>query len=144
MTHVLRFRPAARLGPARAALALLSACQPAGPAEPVARADYTTFCTACHGSAGRGDGPLAASLPRRPADLSRLAARNGGVFPKTRVMSQIDGYIRNRHGGGGPMPEFGYVLEGATTVYDDGSGRPVPVPARLLALAEYLERLQRP
>jgi hypothetical protein len=144
MTHVLRFRPAARLGPALAALAVLAACQPAGPAEPVARADYTTFCTACHGSAGRGDGPLAASLPRRPADLSRLAARNGGVFPKTRVMSQIDGYIRNRHGGGGPMPEFGYVLEGATTVYDDGSGNPVPVPARLLALADYRERLQRP
>jgi mono/diheme cytochrome c family protein len=141
-TNRLRLRPAAAL--LGAALSALAACQPTGPVEPVARADYTTYCTACHGRTGRGDGPLAASLPRRPADLSRLAARNGGVFPKTRVMSQIDGYIRNRHGGGGPMPEFGYVLEGATTVYDDGSGRPVPVPARLLALAEYLERLQRP
>ena len=30
---------------------------------------YATHCTGCHGAQGKGDGPLAASLPRRPVDL---------------------------------------------------------------------------
>lgn len=30
---------------------------------------YAAHCVACHGAQGRGDGPLAAGLPRRPVDL---------------------------------------------------------------------------
>jgi putative copper resistance protein D len=32
---------------------------------------YAANCTACHGAAGHGDGPLAAGLPVRPADLTQ-------------------------------------------------------------------------
>jgi hypothetical protein len=58
------------------------------------------------------------------------------------VMSAIDGFLRTRHGGGGPMPAFGEVLASPLVTWDDGSGRPVPVPSRLLGLADYLETLQ--
>jgi len=32
---------------------------------------YQTYCTGCHGSSGKGDGPAAKTLPMRPADHTR-------------------------------------------------------------------------
>lgn len=55
------------------------------------RWDYENSCASCHGVAGRGDGPLVRYLVSLPSDLSLLAKRNGGVFPKDRVASMIDG-----------------------------------------------------
>jgi mono/diheme cytochrome c family protein len=31
---------------------------------------YDTFCTACHGTSGRGDGPAAVALPVKPKNLA--------------------------------------------------------------------------
>jgi len=36
------------------------------------RRAYQTYCTGCHGSSGRGDGPAAKTLPVRPADHTRV------------------------------------------------------------------------
>jgi putative copper export protein/mono/diheme cytochrome c family protein len=44
---------------------------------------YAANCTQCHGIEGRGDGPLAASLPIRPADLTEphlFAHKVGDIF----------------------------------------------------------------
>lgn len=44
---------------------------------------YSANCTACHGVDGRGDGPLAATLPARPADLTEphlFAHQIGDIF----------------------------------------------------------------
>ena len=44
---------------------------------------FASHCTACHGSSGRGNGPLAQSLPVRPADLMEahvLQHRDGDLF----------------------------------------------------------------
>ncbi len=44
---------------------------------------YVANCTPCHGADGRGDGPLAASLPTRPADLTEshlFAHKIGDIF----------------------------------------------------------------
>jgi high-affinity iron transporter len=41
---------------------------------------YTELCFGCHGAAGRGDGPAAAGLAPRPADLAN-AARMRGLSP---------------------------------------------------------------
>jgi len=45
-------------------------------------ASYDATCAQCHGSLGRGDGPLAAKLPTRPADLGEHVAhhRSGELF----------------------------------------------------------------
>ena len=60
------------------------------------------------------------------------------------VMGKVYGYSRGEGGGGGPMPEFGPLLEGESVLYDAGDGIPTPTPVRLIDLAEYVRSLQRP
>jgi mono/diheme cytochrome c family protein len=52
---------------------------------------FQFYCTSCHGRDGRGDGPVAASLTRRPADLTMIARRRGGHFPSEEVELLITG-----------------------------------------------------
>ncbi len=52
---------------------------------------FRTYCATCHGTSARGDGPLASSMTRKPADLTEIARRNGGLFPTERVSRTIDG-----------------------------------------------------
>lgn len=120
-----------------AILALAAACG----TEPEAAADgaalFARNCAACHGPAATGG--AAAGAP----DLTRLAARNGGTFPETRVMSVIDGYTR-RDQHGARMPEFGALLEGDRMLWQPPEGgAAVPTPRALVALAAYLQTLQR-
>jgi len=98
-------------------------------------------CAICHGNAGRGDGILAKSLTPPPPDLTRITFRERDVFPRTRVLSVIDGYTRQAPDE--TMPEFGLLLEGETVpvVLEDGKLSPVPRP--LAALLVYLESIQR-
>jgi mono/diheme cytochrome c family protein len=119
-----------------AAAAALAACvqEP----EVSGRSDYLALCAGCHGAEAKG-GP-ADGLGKAPADLTRIAARNGGVFDYAAVMSRIDGYTRND--AGQVMPDFGALLEGDTVMVDLGDGRLTPTPARLFGLAQYLASIQ--
>lgn len=106
------------------------------------RSLFVDYCVSCHGAGGRGDGPAASGLGKQPTDLTGLAARNGGTFPKVHVMSVIDGYTR-RDDRGSRMPELGPALqEGPLVMVDTGDGIVTPTPANLVALANYLETLQ--
>ena len=123
---------------------LLAGCVPQQPSGPSGRSLFEANCAACHGAAGRGDGPAAAGLPKVPADLSRIAARRGGAFPMAEVMSTINGYFRPDDS---VMPHFGVVDEisgGAKVMLDTGDGIASPAPEGLVALADYLKTLQRP
>ncbi|SLN74366.1 Cytochrome c [Roseivivax jejudonensis] len=129
---------------------LLAACDDASPergdagAMPVAAEGaqiYTEYCALCHGASGRGDGRLASEMTRQPADLTRLAAQNGGTFPTAAVLSKIDGYIQ-ADSVAPVMPEFGELLAGDTVPYDSGDGIETPTPRRLVALVEYLRTIQ--
>ena len=110
--------------------------------EPIdGRTAYLENCAACHGAAGMGNGPVARDLGEVPPDLTLIAARNGGVFPRDEVMSIIDGLNRDPHFSAA-MPEFGAGDLGETVIVEeDGLGTPVPMT--LLALTDYLESLQR-
>ncbi len=103
--------------------------------------DYADFCAACHGAGGKGDGIAAKGLTKAPADLTALSRTNGGKFPTTKVMAQIWGYAGAK--GRGVMPDFAPMLEGDLVLYDGGDGIDTPTPQRLVALAEYLKRLQK-
>lgn len=102
---------------------------------------FAENCAACHGADGRGAGPAAAGLAVTPPDLTRIAARNGGVFPRDQVASTIDGLDRGAHFSTA-MPEFGAGDLGPLVMTDE-NGVPVPIPADLLALTDYIESIQR-
>lgn len=118
---------------------LLAAC--VAQERPTGAEDFASYCAACHGVSGRGDGPLAAELEKRPADLTRLARRNGGAFPTTKVMAKIWGYTGGQRGTE-VMPNFGPLLESDLRPYDGGDGILTPTPERLVQIAEHLKRMQ--
>ncbi len=56
-------------------------------------------CASCHGADGKGTGPLTAKLKTKPADLTKLAKGNKGVFSPDVLYKMIDGReaLRNYH-----------------------------------------------
>jgi mono/diheme cytochrome c family protein len=52
---------------------------------------YKAYCAVCHGSDATGNGPMAPALKVTPPDLTRIAERNGGLFPMARVERIIAG-----------------------------------------------------
>ena len=108
--------------------------------EPTGAQDFANYCASCHGAGGKGDGPAAAGLGKKPADLTQLAGPDGKI-PMTRVMSKIWGYTRAPDGT--LMPRFAPLLESDQMVlFDSGDGIPTPTPRRLVQLAEYLQTIQ--
>ena len=71
---------------------------------------FRTYCASCHGTSARGDGPLADSMRTRPADLTEIAKRNKGVFPREQVFRIIDGRQPMKGHGGNDMPVWGDVF----------------------------------
>lgn len=121
----------------------LAACVlPGQPHVPSGRQDFESLCSSCHGVDGSGTGEMADLLDRKPADLTQLAAANGGVFPTGKVMAKIWGYARPGGASGAVMPEFGPLLEGNTVLFDAGDGIDTPTPLRLVQIAQYVETLQ--
>ncbi len=98
---------------------------------------FAENCSGCHGDAAKGDGPMAATLAKTPPDLTTLSQRYGGTFPRDYVMTVVDGYARGSHFSP-DMPEFGAGDLGPMVMVDA-----TPVPAKLLALADYLESIQQ-
>ena len=98
---------------------------------------YRTYCAACHGDTARGDGPLADSLRRRPPNLTEIAKRNSGVYPKDLVITIIDGRQKVSGHGGPDMPVWGDAFRRALESSDEAA-----VAARIQALADYLETIQ--
>jgi len=102
---------------------------------------FLRYCASCHGPGGRGDGPLAASLTKPPADLTQIAKRNGGVFDEGAVMATIDGRRAVAQHGTRDMPVWGAVFE------DEERGEPYPSYQGLLKsrfLMDYLATIQEP
>lgn len=97
-------------------------------------------CAACHGTDARGMGDFGVELFTIPPDLTQLSVNNGGVFPRDYVLGVIDGFDRGTHFSSA-MPEFGAGDLGPTVIVEE-NGLGTPVPARLLALAEWLETVQ--
>lgn len=127
-----------------AAVATLTACaEPEMPGPLDGRALFMENCAACHGTDAKGDGPLARTMSPAPKDLTLIRLRNGGDFPRARVMSTIDGYTRTELSGPG-MPEFGALLHGDLIPFDSGDGIQTPTPRKLVALLEYIESVQEP
>lgn len=60
---------------------------------------YGRFCASCHGVTGKGDGPVANSFKVEVPDLTLIARRAKGVYPRDRIEKIIDGrHILGAHG----------------------------------------------
>jgi mono/diheme cytochrome c family protein len=68
---------------------------------------FRSFCASCHGQGAQGDGSIADMLRVRPANLTHLAAENGGVFPFQRSLAVIDGRQVVQGHGTAEMPAWG-------------------------------------
>ena len=58
------------------------------------RDSFALYCAPCHGSGGRGDGPVTSALRARPADLTTLTQWNDGAFPRDRVRDFVTGLVK--------------------------------------------------
>jgi mono/diheme cytochrome c family protein len=110
---------------------------PLVPESLVGSVSFDLYCASCHGREGRGDGPTAASLRTRPADLTVLARTNRGSFPRERVLAFVEGSARSASHGSSDMPVWGPTLRGL-----DASDARVTV--RLQNLVAFIESIQQP
>lgn len=130
-----------RLAPMAAALlAGLAACVDTRTDEATGQQLYLRYCASCHGTSGRGDGPLAASLSPAPADLTRLASRSGAKFDEAGVMMAIDGRHAVAQHGPRDMPVWGAVF--AEKHVDEPFAMYGPT-LDVRALTDYLRTIQR-
>ena len=103
---------------------------------PPGRQMYKEYCAACHGSDGKGRGPVAASLRKPPSDLTTLAKRHGGNFPEeyvTHVLRFGPGFSAH---GSSAMPVWGPIFQDLEN-YNEAAVR-----QRIKNLCEYLESIQ--
>jgi mono/diheme cytochrome c family protein len=130
-------------------LVLLGAVVTSAPAQtmperhpPIRPVDGATIfrnnCAPCHGTEGRGDGPVSKTLKRSVPDLTRLSQRNGGAFPaihvRTTVMFGSDGLLPAH--GSKTMPIWGPIFHEIEFDQDLGN-------VRLDQITKYLESIQR-
>ena len=94
---------------------------------------FRTHCATCHGTTGRGNGPLAEQLRRMPPDLTQYTRRNGGVFPAALVHRIIEGGEVPSHGNR-EMPVWGDVFRSGTST--------AAVKTRIDAIVRYLAGIQ--
>jgi mono/diheme cytochrome c family protein len=109
---------------------------PLVPESLVGSVSFDLYCASCHGRFGRGDGPTAAALKGRPADLTTLARSNRGVFPRERVLAFVEGSARAAGHGSPEMPVWGPTLR----ALDASDAR---VTVRLQNLVAFVESIQQ-
>ena len=112
----------------------------------IGKMEYDSACAVCHGLTGKGDGPLKSQLTKPVPDLTVLAKNNKGVFPFDRVYQIIDGRQEVKAHGPREMPVWGRAFNTETSIYFDNyppQDSESAVRSRILALTEYLYRLQK-
>ncbi len=98
---------------------------------------FRAHCASCHGSSGRGDGPVAQFLKIPPADLTQIAKQSRGAFPAAEMTRIIDGRQRVRTHGDSRMPVWGDAFSQSLTHADEALVR-----QKIEALVKYLQGIQ--
>ncbi len=97
---------------------------------------FDAYCASCHGTQGDGNGPAAASMRRRPPNITGLAQANGGVFPAERVRRIVDGREIESHGNR-EMPVWGDAFKATKGGRGEGAVRD-----RIASIVRYLASIQ--
>ena len=120
------------------ATALLSLCAPAGvnAESPRGLDDYATYCSACHGAAADGKGPVANVLEPPPPALTRLHRKYGNPLG-TDLVVYILGTTMPRAHGTSDMPVWGKNLR-------EPDGDNSRATQTIWRIVDYLESIQAP
>ena len=108
----------------------------------IGKTEFNNSCAVCHGTSGKGNGPLADMLKRKVADLTTLKKKNGGVFPFKHVYENVDGTKMLSGHGTRFMPAWGQIYNDKTPQNGAASDGSSYVRGRILALIGYLDSLQ--
>jgi mono/diheme cytochrome c family protein len=113
----------------------------------VGKVEFESSCAPCHGTTGKGDGPVAGSMKAKPTDLTVLAKKNGGVFPFDSIFKIIDGREVVASHGTREMPIWGYRFVPRPKLVEGYVLAPAVSPeaivqGRILAVIDYLNRIQ--
>jgi mono/diheme cytochrome c family protein len=71
---------------------------------------YNRFCSVCHGKDAKGHGFYKENLKVAPADLTKLASKNNGIFPWIMMYQIIDGNDVALAHGSREMPIWGELF----------------------------------
>lgn len=97
---------------------------------------YRAHCAPCHGSEGKGNGPMVAALKVKVPDLTVLAKNNAGQFPAANVRKTIAGQDVLLSHGSREMPVWGPIFHQIEDDRDFGN-------VRVENLVKYLESIQQ-
>jgi mono/diheme cytochrome c family protein len=109
----------------------------------VSKAEFQSSCAACHGTDGKGKGPLVGVLKSAVPDLAMLAKRNNGVFPVNAVYEMIDGRKQVESHGTREMPIWGFrYMPSPYQAVNPSPATEAAIRTRILAIVDYLNRIQ--
>jgi mono/diheme cytochrome c family protein len=97
---------------------------------------YRGYCASCHGTEGKGDGPVSPALNSKMPDLTTIKQRNGDIFPAARVNKIISGDEIILAHGTREMPVWGPIFHQVEEDRDYGA-------VRLQNLTDYLKSVQK-
>jgi mono/diheme cytochrome c family protein len=120
----------------------------------IGKSEFQSSCASCHGTDAKGKGPVSEQLKGSPADLTMLARKNNGVFPKDAVYETIEGVKTTPTHGPREMPIWGERFNPIVNLPHDvdpyywkmlGPDQSPEVVARkrILAVVDYLSRIQQ-
>jgi len=94
-------------------------------------------CATCHGRDGKGGGPTAPALKVAPPDLTTIAKRHGGTFPKASIEALVAGRGDRRptSHGSTEMPVWGPIFRALDASHTTAE-------TRIASLVAYLESIQ--
>lgn len=105
------------------------------------KADFIKHCAPCHSENGKGNGPEVKMIPGiKPADLTKIAMSNGGVFPFQSVEDTIDGRKAIPSHKRFDMPFWGVNFQQEGSEFTSASE--AKAKARIDAIVFYIEELQ--
>ena len=111
-------------------------------AQDTGKQDFTKHCVGCHGADGKGHGPdLYILAGVKPADLTVLSKKNGGVFPFQDVEDTIDGRKKVPKHNRFDMPFWGVTFQQSGKEFTPESE--AKAKDRIDSIVRYIETLQQ-
>lgn len=97
---------------------------------------FAAYCAPCHGTDGKGRGPVAPAMKTQPTDLTQLMRSNHGKYPDTHVVAVLQfGSELSAHGSA-TMPVWGPIFGNMNRTQLQEK------QLRISNLAHYLESIQ--